>query len=71
MKQKLRFKTFGNIVGPWMADISASAPRKPCRSISIFYTKWSQNEAMRSCWHCDTLRARCHGDKDAKLSVVF
>jgi len=35
MKQKTRFKNFGNIgVGPRMADISVSASKKPYRSIS-------------------------------------
>jgi len=39
MKQKTRFKKFGNIgigqyIGPWMADISVSASKKPYRSIS-------------------------------------
>jgi len=39
MKQKTIFKIFGNIgigryTGPWMADISVSASKKPYRSIS-------------------------------------
>jgi len=40
MKQKTRFKNFGNIgigqhIGPWMVDILVSASKKPYRLISI------------------------------------
>jgi len=43
MKQKTRFKNFGNIgigqyIGLWMADISVSASKKPYRSISSHYS---------------------------------
>jgi len=35
MKQKTRLKDFGNIsYGPWMADISVSYLKNPCRSTS-------------------------------------
>jgi len=42
MKQKTRFKNFGNIgigryIDPWMADISVSASKKLYQSISASF----------------------------------
>jgi len=42
MKQKKRFKNFGNIgIGPWMADISVSASKKPYPRIFYILTSAS------------------------------
>jgi len=43
MKQKTRFKNFGNIgryISPWMANISVLASKKPYRSISSYYFRF-------------------------------
>jgi len=68
MKQNTRFKDFGNI-GPWMADISVSAPKKTYRPISDYnpsdqhYTRNTKStiwqEKHTKCWNsCNELLYR-------------